>query len=152
MLNERPTWLGEDVGWRCVQFTPSHTHVSLKSVPAKSSPPNSTTTLRRRSYAIAWPPRGGGLVAGKSWVQALPSHDQVSPGGMLAAGPPNKMVRPVPPWCAIATKSRFDGPVVASCVHVLPFQAQVSFNAVPMAVLPPNISTTPRVASLVIAW
>src|SRR5580765_2757275 len=50
----------------CDHVVPSQSQVSLVTV-FRSSPPNSTTRLRTASYAIVWPSRPGGFVAGVRW-------------------------------------------------------------------------------------
>src|ERR671937_2029663 len=63
---------GEAAGALCVQLVPSNSHVSLPliTVPLRfTAPPKSTVTPRSESNAIPAPYRGGGALAGESWVQ-----------------------------------------------------------------------------------
>jgi hypothetical protein len=75
-------------GVRCVQVSPSHSHVSeTGGRPKLARPPNSTTL--EPSVAIACWMRTGGLVAGLRCVQLAPSHSHVSERRPLAPAPPN---------------------------------------------------------------
>src|SRR5712692_7164621 len=107
-------------------------HVSFERWGA--SPPKSTSRPAGSLTAEA-KCRDGGLMAGVTWVQVVPSHVHVSP--MLPVEklkPPKSTTRRLLGSAAMAATSRAGGLVVGVCwVQVLPSHVQVSFNTLPVA-------------------
>src|SRR5579884_1033638 len=69
---------------------PENVQVSPSSPPAASAPPNSTT-LPLGPAAAAGARRADGCPLGVTWLQPLPSHDQVSCRYPLLPAPPNRI-------------------------------------------------------------
>src|ERR1700716_4151949 len=120
---------------------PSHSQVS----PPPIVPPKRTVTPRSASYAFACPALGDGPLTIR-WVQAVPSHSQVSPLRPAEVEPPKRTVTPRAVSQAIAWMYRGEGPLLARWLHAIPFHSQVSPidvpNGLPMA--PPKSTVTPR--------
>src|ERR1700688_1477847 len=133
---------------------PDHAHVSFLE-PQGAPPPKTTTVPKPGSTTVMASNRCDGLVAGLSWLHAVPFHDHVSPrpGPAPVLLPPNMMMLPLPGYVAIDTYSRPGGlptqdelqpaGFAATCAHVAPVQVHVSLQIKQAVLLPPNRTIRP---------
>src|SRR5438445_5517197 len=127
-------------------------HVSFERWGA--SPPKSTTRPAG-SLAAEAKCRDGGLMAGVTWVQVLPSQVHVSP--MLPVEklkPPNSTTAALAASVSVArvAAKRAGGWMAGLCwLQVVPSHVQVSPSALPVASKPPKSTTRRLLGSAVMA-
>ena len=82
-------------GFKLIQLTPSHSHVSSIQFGWPSHPPNRRIFPLEESNVMVWFERLDGLFTGCIWAQVFPSHSHVSAYRVsgLWINPPNRTVR-----------------------------------------------------------